>query len=54
MKCDYTKISEKSAESTAEMFETKKNCILNMTSKLADSYTTSKTYWTFLNRLLYN
>ena len=54
MKCDYDKILEKSAECTAETFETKKNYILNMTSKLADSHTAPKTYWTLLNRLLYN
>ena len=54
MKCDYDKILEKSAECTAEIFETTKNYILNMTSKLADSHTSPKTYWTLLNRLLYN
>ena len=32
----------------------KKNYILKMTKKLTDSYTSSKTYWTILNRLLYN
>ena len=37
-----------------EIFETKENHILNMTSKLADSHTAPKTYWTLLNRLLYN
>ena len=54
MKCGYDKILEKSAECSAEMFETKKNYILNMTSKLADSHAAPKTYWTLLNRLLYN
>ena len=54
MKCGYDKILEKSAECSAEIFETKKNYILNMTSKLADSHTAPKTYWTLLNRLLYN
>ena len=35
--------------------ETRKNHILNMTSnKLADSHTAPKTWWTLLNRLLYN
>ena len=33
---------------------TMKNYILNMTSKLEDSYTAPKTYWILLNRLLYN
>ena len=52
IKCD--KISEKSAECTAEIRESKKNYILNMTSKLVDSHTAPKTYWTLLNRFLYN
>ena len=52
--CDYDKILEKSAECTEEIFETKKNYILNITSKLADSHTAPKTYWTLLKRLLYN
>ena len=34
--------------------EAKKNYILKMTKKLADSNTSSKSYWTILNRLLYN
>ena len=54
MKCDYDKIIEKLAECTAEIFETKKNYILNMTSKLADSHTAPKTCWTLLNCLLHN
>ena len=54
MKFDYDKILEKSTEFTAENFETKKKCIFNMTSKLADSQTTPETYWTLLNCLLYN
>ena len=54
MKCDYYKISKKFEECTAEILETKKNCILNMTCKFADSNTAPKTYWTLLNRLLYN
>ena len=33
---------------------TMKNYILNMTSKLEESHTAPKTYWTLLNRLLYN
>ena len=54
IKCDYDQILEKSAECTVEILEAKKNYILNMTSKLADSHTAPKTYWTLLNRLLYN
>ena len=54
MKCDYDKISEKSTECTAEILEAKKNYILDMTSKLADFHTASKTYWNLLNCLLYN
>ena len=45
IKCD--------CECSMEIFETKENHILNMTSKLADSHTAPKTYWTLLNRLLY-
>ena len=52
IKCD--KISEKSAECTAEIRESEKIYILNMTSKLVDSHTAPKTYWTLLNRFLYN
>ena len=47
MKCDYDKMLEKSAECTAEILEAKKNCFLNMTSKLADSHTTPKAYWIY-------
>ena len=54
MKCDYDKILDKSEEFTADIFETKKNYILNMTSKLANSHTAPKTYCTLFNRLLYN
>ena len=43
IKCDYDKILEKSAECTAEILEAKKNYILNVTSKLADSHTASET-----------
>ena len=53
IKCDYDKILEKSAECTAEILEPKKNYILNMTSKLADSHTGPKIYWALLNRLFY-
>ena len=54
IKCDYDKILEKCEECTTDIFETKKRCILNMTSKLEDSHTAPKTYCTLLNRLLYN
>ena len=53
-KIDHDKILEKSVECTKQIFETKKNYILKMTKKIADSNTSSKTYWTILNRLLYN
>ena len=50
MKCDYDKILEKCAECGTELFETRKNYILNMTSsKFADSDTAPKTSWTLLN-----
>ena len=42
--CDYDKILEKSAEWTAEILEAKKNYILNMTSKFADSHIPPKNY----------
>ena len=48
----YDKILEKSAECTAEILEAKRNYILNMISKLADSHTAPKIYWALLNRLL--
>ena len=54
IKCDYDKISEKSAECIRDILEAKKNYVLNMTSKLADSHTAPKTYWTLLDRLLYS
>ena len=38
----------------AYIVEAKKNYILKMTKKLADSNTSSKSYWTMLNRLLYS
>ena len=53
-KIDQEKVSEKSEECTKQILEAKKNCILKMTKKLADSNTSPKTYWTILNRLLYN
>ena len=48
IKCDYDKILEKSAECTAEILEPKKNYILNMTSKLADSHTVPKNLLGFI------
>ena len=45
---------EKSAEYTKQILEAKKNYILKMTKKLADSNTSSKTYWTIVSCLLYN
>ena len=45
---------EKSEECTSLISEAKKNYILKMTSKLEDSNTASKTYWSILNHYLYN
>ena len=53
-KIDHDKVLEKSEECTKQILEAKKNCILKMTKKLADSNTSSKLYWTILNRLPYN
>ena len=53
-KIDHDKVLEKSEECTKQILEAKKNYILKMTIKLADSNTSPKTYWTILNRLLYN
>ena len=53
-KIDHDKVLEKSEKSTTQICEAKKNYILKMTKKLADSNASSKTYWTILNRLLYN
>ena len=44
---------EKSAEFTKEILEAKKNCILKMTKKVADSNVAPKSYWTVLNCLPY-
>ena len=38
IRCDFNKILDKSAECTTEIFDTKKNYILNMTSKLIGLY----------------
>ena len=51
-KINHDKVLEKSEESTKQVLEAKKNCILKMTKKLADSNTSSKMYWTILNHLL--
>ena len=51
---DHDKVLEKSEECTKQILEAKKNYILKMTKKLADSNTSPKTYWAILNRLLYN
>ena len=51
---DHIKVLEKSEECTSLISEAKKNYILKMTSKLEDSNTASKTYWSILNRFLYN
>ena len=53
-KTDHDKVLEKSAECTKEVLEAKKNYILKMIKKIADSNTAPKTCWTILNRLLYN
>ena len=45
---------EKSAECNEEIIEAKKNYILNITTKVADSHTVPKTYCALLNRLLFN
>ena len=53
-KVDHDKILEKSEECTKQILKAKKNYTLKMTQKLADSNTSSKSYWTILNRSLYN
>ena len=52
-KIDHDKVLEKSEECTKQILEAKKNYILKMTKKLADSNTSPKTYWTIINCLLY-
>ena len=44
-KIDHDKVLEKSKKCTKQIFEAKKNYILKMTKKLADSNTSSKLYW---------
>ena len=51
---DYIKVLQKSEECTNLISEAKKNYILKMTSKLEDSNTAPKTYWSISNRFLYN
>ena len=53
-KVDHDKVLEKSEECTKQILKAKKNYILKMTKKLAHSNPSSKSYWTVLNRLLYN
>ena len=53
-KIDRDKVLERSEEYTKQILKAKKNYILKMTKTLADSKTSPKTYWTILNRLLYN
>ena len=51
---DREKVLVKSAECTKEVLEAKNIYILAMSKKLEDSKTAPKTYWTILNRLIYN
>ena len=51
---DHIKVLQKSEECTNLISEAKKNYILKMTSKFGDSNTAPKTYWSILNRFLYN
>ena len=51
---DHIKVLEKSEECTNLISEAKKNYILKMTSKLEDTNTAPKTYWSILSRFLYN
>ena len=51
---DHKNVLLKSAECTKEIIEAKKMYILTMSKKLEDSKTAPKTYWTILNRLIYN
>ena len=53
-KVDHDKVLEKSEECTKQILEAKKNYILKMTKKLADSNTSSKSHWTISNRSLCN
>ena len=51
---DHIKVLEKLEKCTSLISEAKKNYVLKMTSKLEDSNTAPKTYWSTLNRFLYN
>ena len=51
---NHIKVFEKSEECPSLISKAKKKYILKMTSKLEDSNTTPKTYWSMLNRFLYN
>ena len=51
---DHIKSLEKSEECTSLISEAKENYILKKTSKLEDLNTASKSYWSILNRFLYN
>ena len=51
---DHIKVLQKSEECTNLISEAKKNYILKMMSKLEDSNTAPKTYWSILNCFLYN
>ena len=53
-KIDHDKVLEQSEECTQQILDAKRNYILKMNKKLADSNTSPKTYWTTLNCLLYN
>ena len=53
-KSDHIKVLVKSKECTKKILEAKKNYILKMTAKLEHSNAAPKTYWTILNRPLYN
>ena len=51
---DHIKSLEKSEECASLISEAKKNYVLKMTSKLEDPTAPSKSYWSILNRFLYN
>ena len=51
---DHKKVLQISAECTNEILEAKNTYILKMSKRLEDSKYAPKTYWTILNRLIYN
>ena len=51
---DHIKVLEKSEQCASLISEAKKNYILKMISTLEDSNAASKTYWSILNRFLYD